>query len=225
MLRLEGLEKTYENGFAQKVLKGIDLEVIEGEFLALTGKSGSGKSTLLYQIGLLDYPSAGAVKIDGIDMGKIGSSSRSLVRLHKLGFIFQDYALLPELTALENVVVPLLMRGESKTIAYQKAQRALERVGLGHRLANTPAKLSGGEQQRVSIARAVAGHPKLLLADEPTANLDTENGAIVMDLLHQLHEEGQTIILVTHEEEFAQRAPRRLVMSDGLIIKETRRGS
>ncbi len=223
MLRLKGVEKTYENGVSQKVLKGIDLEVAEGEFLALTGKSGSGKSTLLYQIGLLDYPTAGSVVFDGVDTGSIGSAKRTLIRLHKLGFIFQDYALLPELNAIENVAVPLLMRGETKAVSYEKSRRALERVGLGHRLGNTPAKLSGGEQQRVSIARAVAGHPKLLLADEPTANLDTENGGIVMELLSQLHDEGQTIILVTHEEEFARRAPRRLVMSDGRIVKESAR--
>lgn len=223
MLKLEGLEKIYNNGVAQKVLKGINLEVPKGEFLAITGKSGSGKSTLLYQIGLLDYPTSGKVLFDGIDTALLASGERSRWRLHRLGFIFQDYALLPELTALENVIVPLLMRGDAKGAAREKAINALVRVGLEKRLHNTPSKLSGGEQQRVSIARAVAGHPNLLLADEPTANLDSENGRLVMDLLSQLHEEGQTIILVTHEEEFAERAKRWVVMADGLIIAEKRR--
>jgi putative ABC transport system ATP-binding protein len=220
MLRIERLEKTYENGVAQKVLKGIDFKVDDGEFVALTGKSGSGKSTLLYQIGLLDYPSAGRILYDGEDMAELSSLERSAVRLHRLGFVFQDYALLPELTAEENVAVPLIMRGETKRSAIAAAEEALAKVGMSHRLGNPPAKLSGGEQQRVSIARALAGKPRLLLADEPTANLDSENGRMVMDLFARLHEAGQTIILVTHEEDYARMAKRHLTLSDGRLVSD-----
>ncbi len=218
MIETKDLVKTYTNGAVEtRVLKGINLTVKSGEFVSIMGRSGAGKSTLLYQLSLLDNPSTGDVIIDGINTERMTALQKSQFRLVKFGYVFQDYALMPELTALENVALPLLMQGLSRERANREATKALERMGLGHRLGNIPSQLSGGEQQRVSIARAVAHEPKVLFADEPTANLDTASSKVVMDIFGELHKEGQTIIMVTHEEEYARRAERLITLEDGKI--------
>ncbi|MFT5180029.1 MAG: putative ABC transport system ATP-binding protein [Candidatus Paceibacteria bacterium] len=213
--------KTYKTGSVEtEVLKGVDFEVKEGEWVAIMGMSGAGKSTLMYQIGLLDYPTGGNIKIEGKDILSMTDTDRTNFRLDKLGYIFQDYALLPELDALENVMVPLIMQGRSTEESKKLAALTLSKLGLGDRLKNKPSQLSGGEQQRVSIARAVAKNPKILFADEPTANLDSVSSEGVISTLKDLHEEGQTIVMVTHEYEYTKYCDRVFVMSDGLIIKE-----
>ncbi len=204
------------------VLKGLDFNVKPGEFVAITGRSGSGKSTLMYQLGLLDNPTSGQVIIEGQHTSHLSSQEKTNFRLNELGYVFQDYALVPELTAIENVLVPLLMQGLDKFSAQAKSIVALERVGLKDRLHNLPSQLSGGEQQRVSIARAIAHEPKIIFADEPTANLDTETAKVVLDTFLSLHGEGQTIIMVTHEPEYAELADRVVILSDGLITSDRR---
>ncbi len=205
------------------VLRGIDLHVEKGEFVAVTGRSGSGKSTLLYQLGLLDFPNEGSILIDGLETSELTNEERTSMRLIELGYVFQDYALLPSLSALENVLVPLLMLGLNKKEAHKKAVRALDKVLLSKRLENLPSQLSGGEQQRVSIARAISFEPKILFADEPTANLDTETSKMVLDTFIELNESGQTIIMVTHEKEYALLTDRILTLSDG-VISSTEKG-
>lgn len=220
MIEAKNLTRTFKNGdILTRVLKGIDLKVAEGEFVAIMGRSGAGKSTLMYQLSLLDEPSGGEVIIDGKNTETMSTNEKTAYRLSQLGYVFQEYALLPELTALENVVVPLLMLGFSDERARKVAAEALERVGLGKRLDNLPSQLSGGEQQRVSISRAIANHPKVLFADEPTANLDNESARTVMKLFLELHQEGQTIIMVTHEEEFGRMAQKIIRLDDGKIVR------
>jgi len=182
------------------------------------GRSGAGKSTLLYQMSLLDEPTSGEVIIDEEDTSTLSIEEKTLFRLAELGYVFQDYALLPEMTALENVALPLLMQGISEEKAYAKAKEHLVKVGVGERLNNLPSKLSGGEQQRVSIARAIAHDPKILFADEPTANLDNESSRIIMEIFKELHKEGQTIIMVTHEAEYSKIAERIVHLDDGKIV-------
>ena len=182
------------------------------------GRSGAGKSTLLYQMSLLDEPTSGDIIIDGKDTSLFSVEEKTLFRLSELGYVFQDYALLPEMTALENVALPLLMQNISEEQAYKESAEALIRVGLEKRLNSLPSKLSGGEQQRVSIARAIAHHPKILFADEPTANLDNESSRTVMDFFKELHKDGQTIIMVTHEPEYSKFAERIIHLDDGKII-------
>lgn len=223
MIETKQLTRSFQNGDAvTQVLKGIDFTAGDGEFVAIMGRSGAGKSTFLYQISLLDEPTGGEIKIDGHDTHLMSEGQRMKFRLNMFGYVFQDYALLPELTAVENVALPLLMQNKSRKVAYAEAQAALERVGLGHRLDNLPSQLSGGEQQRVSISRAIAHKPKILFADEPTANLDNESSATVMKTFLDLHKEGQTIIMVTHEEPYAKMAERLVRLDDGKIISETR---
>jgi putative ABC transport system ATP-binding protein len=218
-----GLVKSFGDGDKMlTVLKGLDFKVKPGEFVAITGRSGSGKSTLMYQLGLLDDPTSGHIFIEGVNTSHLNSNDKTNFRLNELGYVFQDYALVPELTAIENVIVPLLMQGLDKFAAQAKSIVALERVGLAERLHSLPAKLSGGEQQRVSIARAIAHDPKIIFADEPTANLDTETAKVVLDTFLSLHAEGQTIIMVTHEPEYAELTDRVVLLSDGLITKEHR---
>ena len=219
MIEVKNLTKSFKDGpLETRVLKGVDFTAATGEFVAIMGRSGAGKSTLLYQISLLDEPTSGEIRINGKDTRVMSEHEKMLFRLAEFGYVFQDYALLPELTALENVALPLYMQGVSRTAADAKAKTALERVGLGKRLDNLPSQLSGGEQQRVSISRAIAHTPAVLFADEPTANLDKESSATVMSIFKELHEGGQTIIMVTHEDEFAQFAERIVKLDDGKIV-------
>jgi putative ABC transport system ATP-binding protein len=221
IIEVKNLVKTFKNGDKEtEVLKGLNLSVKAGEFVSITGRSGSGKSTLLYQIGLLDHPTAGDIIIDGVDTHKLSISDRIVMRLEKLGYIFQDYAILPELTAVENIMLPLLMQGLHKNAAHKKSMEALERISLGHRANSLPNQMSGGEQQRVSIARAIAHDPTIIFADEPTANLDSETARVVMDTFLELNRAGQTIVMVTHEPEYAEIGHRMVVLKDGIIVEE-----
>ncbi|MFA5841235.1 MAG: ABC transporter ATP-binding protein [Candidatus Paceibacterota bacterium] len=222
MIEIKNLKKSFKDGESTtEVLKGIDFTAKTGEFIAIMGRSGAGKSTLLYQMSLLDEPTSGEIFIDGKNMVPLSIDEKTAFRLSELGYVFQDYALLPELTALENVVLPLLMQNFSEKIAYEKAIEHLTLVGLEKRLNNLPGQLSGGEQQRVSIARAIAHEPKILFADEPTANLDNESSRIIMNIFKKLHsEEGQTIVMVTHETEFSKFAQRIIHLDDGKIVGE-----
>lgn len=223
MIEVKNLVKSFRDGpLETRVLKGIDFIARNGEFIAIMGRSGAGKSTFLYQISLLDEPTSGEIRINGKEAHLMSEREKMFFRLAEFGYVFQDYALLPELTALENVSLPLFMQGVSRIDADEKARTALERVGLGKRLDNLPSQLSGGEQQRVSISRAIAHTPDVLFADEPTANLDKESSATVMDIFKELHRGGQTIIMVTHEEEFALFAERMLKLDDGKIVSDTR---
>ena len=219
MITTKNLTKTFIDGTKEtKVLKGIDFVANEGEFLAIVGRSGAGKSTFLYQISLLDEPTSGEIVIDGIDTHTMNSDEKTSFRLNKLGYVFQDYALLPDLTAEENVALPLLMQGVDKKKAYKLAEEALKKVGLGEKFKNLPSQLSGGEQQRVSISRAIGHNPKILFADEPTANLDNTSSGLVMDIFKELHKAGQTIIMVTHEEQYSILADRIIKLDDGRIV-------
>lgn len=221
MIETKNLIKTFKSGDVEThVLKGIDLRIKDGEWVAIMGRSGAGKSTLMYQLSLLDDPSGGEIHIDGREVGTLSEKEKAHLRLYRFGFVFQEYALLPDLTALENVVLPLLMERMSISGAEQKAKAALERVGLAHRLKNLPSQLSGGEQQRVSIARAIAEKPEILFADEPTANLDRESSGVVMNIFKELHQEGQTTVMVTHEEEFGRMAERIIRIDDGKVVQE-----
>jgi len=222
MISIKNLYKTYKNKEIETpVLRGIDLEVKEGEFLGIMGKSGAGKSTLMYQIGLLDHPTSGEIILHNVNTEKLSGEERTNFRLSLLGYVFQDYALIPELTASENVMIPLLMQGKSKLEAKIVADDMLQKVSLSHRKDNKPSQLSGGEQQRVSIARAMAHNPKILFADEPTANLDSVSGRSIIELFEDLHEKGQTIVMVTHEEEYAKYCNRIVYLEDGKIVRET----
>lgn len=219
MITVKNLTKSFKSGDSELVvLKGLDMTVEEGEFLSITGRSGSGKSTLLYQLGLLDFPNDGEIIINGVNVLKLNNRERTQYRLEKLGYVFQDYALLPELSALENVMLPLIQQGYSMAYARMKAQAALKKVGLEDKLPNLPSQLSGGQQQRVSIARAIGHDPHIIFADEPTANLDSETSETVLQAFEELHSEGQTIIMVSHEPEYCKRTDRILTISDGIIV-------
>lgn len=223
MIEAKNIVKRFESGDSVLLaLKGVSFKVEKGEFVAITGRSGSGKSTLMYQLGLLDHPTSGEIIIDGLDVTKLEPHARTAIRLNTLGYVFQDYALLPELSALENVLVPLLMQGVPHHEAVNKAKLSLERIGLKDRFSNLPSQLSGGQQQRVSIARAIAHEPKIIFADEPTANLDTESSRMVLDNFLELHKEGQTILMVTHEPEYAALADRVITLSDGEILSDVK---
>ncbi|KKQ20692.1 MAG: ABC transporter, ATP-binding protein [Parcubacteria group bacterium GW2011_GWC1_36_9] len=221
MIEVQKLKKSFKDGESTtEVLKGIDFVAKSGEFIAIMGRSGAGKSTFLYQMSLLDEPTEGIIFIDKINTQTLSTNEKTDFRLSLFGYIFQDYALLPEMTALENVALPLLMQNIKEKEALAKASDALIKVGLGKRLDNLPSQLSGGEQQRVSIARAIAHEPKILFADEPTANLDNESSRMIMEIFRDLHRKGQTIIMVTHEEEFSKNAERIVHLDDGRIVKE-----
>lgn len=221
MIKVENISKIFKNGDSQIVaVKDVSFVVPEGQFVTITGKSGSGKSTLLYQLGLLDIPTHGRIVIDGHDVSKLSQSDLGFMRLSLLGYIFQDYAILPSLTAMENVLVPLYMLGYDEKVAREKAEKALTRVGLGERMHNLPSQLSGGQQQRVAIARAIGHSPKIIFADEPTANLDSETSDQVIQTFIDLNNEGQTIVMVTHEPEYAKLAHRTITMADGKIVSD-----
>jgi putative ABC transport system ATP-binding protein len=223
MIIVKNLVKKFTNGETTLVANNnLSFEVETGEFLSIIGRSGSGKSTLLYQLGLLDHPTSGKILIDNVDVTNLYADRRTEYRLNNLGYVFQDYALLPTLTSLENVSVPLLMRGFSISDAYKKGRKALDKIGLSKKYDNLPSMLSGGEQQRVSIARAIVNEPKILFADEPTANLDSETSKLVLDSFTELNQNGQTIIMVTHEKEYAAIGDRTLELKDGNIVRFTK---
>ncbi len=218
IITTKNLIKTFIDGDREtKVLKGVNVEIKKGEFIAIMGRSGAGKSTMLYQVGLLDTPTSGEIMIDGVDIHNLTEEERIDFRLAKLGYVFQDYALLPDLTARENVALPLLMQGVDTTTAYKRADEVLDSVGLQGKYDNVPPKLSGGQQQRVSIARALAHDPTILFADEPTANLDIESSMKVLKIFQEIHAKGQTIVMVTHEAEYAKVADRVIMMVDGVV--------
>jgi putative ABC transport system ATP-binding protein len=224
MIKAEQLVKKYGMGELEiTVLKHLNLEIASGEFVAIVGPSGAGKSTLLYQLSLLDEPTSGDIYLDDTKTSELEQPEKISLRLNKLGYVFQDYALLPELTALENVILPMLMQGMTNAEAVLAGERALARIGIEDKINNLPSQLSGGQQQRVAIARAIAHDPQILFADEPTANLDSENGRLVMDAFEDLHKEGQTIIMVTHEDEYASKARRIITLKDGEILSDKRR--
>jgi len=221
MIVMKGIVKVFNSG-AVKVtaLDGVSITVDRGEFVAIAGTSGSGKSTLLNIIGCLDYPTGGSYFLDGEDVLSLSEDGLAAVRNRKIGFVFQKFNLLPRLDALTNVEIPLIYRGESRKASRKKAEELLEMVGLKDRMRHRPNELSGGQQQRVAIARALVGDPELILADEPTGNLDHRSGTEIMKLFKQLNSAGKTLVLVTHDREIAARADRVVYLRDGRIQKE-----
>ncbi len=219
LIRLKDVKKTYVMGRVPvHALRGVDLEIHEAEMAAIMGPSGSGKTTLLNLLGLLDAPSVGSYKLAGEEVAKLSDRRRSHLRNKRFGFVFQVYNLLPRLTAAENVMVPLIYGGVKRRERRPRAEAALEAVGLKDRMRHRPSELSGGEQQRVAIARALVNEPSVILADEPTGNLDSASGAAIMDLIQQLHEERKvTVVLVTHDPNIAARAERTIQLRDGTV--------
>lgn len=223
MLKAEHLDKTYYGkGIETPVLHDINLIIEDGAFVAIIGASGAGKSTLLYQLSLLDTPTRGRVLLDDAEISTLSERAATRFRLNHFGFVFQDYALVPELTAVENVLIPALMSGMSYRRARDISLTALKRLGMEEKAKNLPSQLSGGEQQRVAIARAISRKPQILFADEPTASLDSTNSEEVLNELSELHEAGQTIVMITHEQAYAVRAKRIIEMHDGCIISDTK---
>ena len=219
IIELRGVTRVYDTGRVQvSALAGVDLRVDEGEFVAIVGPSGSGKSTLMHVIGCLDRPTSGMYRLAGTDVGGLDDDGLAELRSRRIGFVFQSYNLLPRTSALENVAAPLMYQGVSARRRRKLAVEALTRLGLGDRLDHEPTELSGGQQQRVAVARAIVTDPTLILADEPTGNLDTHSGTEVMALLHDLHRQGRTIVLITHEAEVAEAATRRIHIRDGLVV-------
>ena len=219
MLQMDKLQKVYRTEMVETyALRDFNLTVKEGEFVAVTGPSGSGKTTFLTIAGLLEAFSAGTYQLDGIDVSRMGDAERSRIRNQKIGFIFQAFNLIPDLNVLDNIEVPLRYRGMGGAERKKRAADALARVGLSARAKHYPAELSGGQQQRVAIARALAGEPRLLLADEPTGNLDSAMARSVMELLEELHRDGATIVMVTHDPQLAARAQRNVHVIDGQVV-------
>lgn len=224
MISVKNLKKTYILGGEEvHALDDVSLDIKEHEFVAIIGQSGSGKSTFMNMLGCLDRPDSGEIKIDEIDILKCKPNELSTIRNQKIGFIFQQFHLLPKLTALENVELPLIYQGISTKERKEKAIRALMEVGLDKRMDHKPNQLSGGQQQRVAIARALVGEPSLILADEPTGNLDSRSGKEIMKLMHKLHKEGNTIVLITHDNSVAMEAQRQVQIIDGKIVKDSRK--
>jgi putative ABC transport system ATP-binding protein len=218
MLKLRDVWRTYTAGDAQVIaLHDVNLEIADGEFLAIVGPSGSGKSTLLQIIGLLDRPTRGTVELDGRDVNALSDAERTTLRLRTLGFVFQRFHLLHDLTAIENVALPLEAAGVSVKDRYRRAAALLSSVGLGNRLGFQPAQLSGGQRQRVAVARALANQPRLILADEPTGELHSEDKVRVVELFQRIHADGHTVLVVTHDPEVAGVARRRIEIRDGQI--------
>lgn len=221
LIEIRDMYKIYNPGENEvRALDGINLTVEHGEFLAIVGQSGSGKSTLMNMLGLLDIPTSGIYLLDGQDVDGLSDDELSEIRNKQIGFIFQGFNLITSLTATENVELPLVYRGMKKDERNKLAVEALERVGLSHRLDHLPKQMSGGQQQRVAIARAVAARPPIILADEPTGNLDSHSGIEVMKILHELHEEGRTVILITHDNDIANEAQRVIRIQDGQIVSD-----
>jgi len=222
---LEAVDVTrvYEmEGVRVEALKGVSLTIERGEYAAILGPSGSGKSTLMHLLGALDRPTTGVLRVGGRDVASLDDSALAELRNEHIGFVFQSFHLLPRTTAVDNVGLPLMYRGVPRSERRERAVAALEKVGLGHRLDHRPNQMSGGEQQRVAIARALVGEPQLVLADEPTGNLDTRTGDEVMELLERLNgEQGVAVVLVTHEPDVAERARRQIYIRDGLVERDT----
>lgn len=224
MIRLRGVSKTFEGKRKVTALEGIDLLIAKGEMASLVGPSGSGKSTMLNLIGGLDRPSLGEVELDGQPLSKLSDDELTRVRRDKIGFIFQFFNLLPTLSCLENVSLPLHLRGWPRKRVEERARELLDTVKLGARVDHLPDELSGGERQRVAIARALSVYPPILLADEPTGNLDTHTGAEILKLIHDLHDRlGATVLVVTHDKTVADSCPRTIQLRDGRVFADTRR--
>ncbi len=218
IIRLENVSRVYDSGKVQvPALVDVDLEVADGEFLAIVGPSGSGKSTMMNILGCLDRPTAGRYVLDGQPVDELNDDGLAFVRSRSIGFVFQSYNLLPRTSALENVAAPLMYQGIAKKERLQRAKAVLERLGLGDRFGHVPSELSGGQQQRVGIARALVTEPALILADEPTGNLDSHSGAEVLELFKDLHALGRTIVLITHDVDVAQAADRAVHLRDGRL--------
>jgi putative ABC transport system ATP-binding protein len=221
LIRLEGLTKVfYTDEVETHALAGIHLEIQKGEYVAISGPSGCGKSTLLSILGLLDSPTQGTYVLNGTQVQELDLGKRARIRNREVGFIFQSFNLIGDLTVYENVELPLTYRGMRAAERRERANASLERVGMGHRAKHLPSQLSGGQQQRVAVARALVGHPSILLADEPTGNLDSKNGDAVMELLRELHRAGSTICMVTHDTRFARHADRTIHLFDGRVVEE-----
>jgi putative ABC transport system ATP-binding protein len=221
LIALAGIKKVfYTDEVETHALSDIHLEIRKGEYLAIAGPSGCGKTTLLSILGLLDSPTDGSYTLDGQPVSRLSAAERARVRNRQIGFIFQAFNLIGDLTVYENVELPLTYRGMPLEERRKRVQAALERVGMSHRMKHFPAQLSGGQQQRVAVARAVAGDPAILLADEPTGNLDSTNGEAVMELLRELHQGGATICMVTHDTRYARHAERSVHLFDGKVVEE-----
>ena len=221
LIEIRDMYKIYNPGENEvRAIDGVDLTIEHGEFVAIIGQSGSGKSTLMNMLGLLDVPTSGKYLLNGKDVEGLTDDELSEIRNKEIGFIFQGFNLITSLTAVENVELPLVYRGMKKEERNKLAIEALDRVGLSHRLEHLPKQMSGGQQQRVAIARAVAARPPIILADEPTGNLDSHSGVEVMKILHELHEEGRTVILITHDNDIANEAQRVIRIQDGQIVSD-----
>jgi len=222
MISLTNIVKRYKMGEEEfKALDGVDLEIQRNEYVALIGPSGSGKSTLMNLLGCLDTPSEGKYVLNGRDTSTMDDNDLARVRNQEIGFIFQSFHLLPRMTVLQNVMQPLVYRGIPKAERVKMASEALDKVGLSHRMGHRPNQLSGGQRQRVAVARALVGKPSILLADEPTGNLDSKTSAEIMALFDELHQQGQTVIVVTHEPDIAAHCHRTLRVSDGKIVQDS----
>ena len=223
VIRLQNLTKSYDTGKVKiEALKGINLEINHGEMVAIMGPSGSGKSTLMNLIGCLDTATSGSYRLRREEVSGLNREKLAEIRNRRIGFIFQSFNLLPQITSYENVEMPLLFGGIPKNRRREKVRELLERVGLADRMEHKPTELSGGQMQRVAIARALAMEPDIILADEPTGNLDTSSGGDIMNLFEELWEQGHTILVITHDPALAKRAPRRVEIKDGLITQDSR---